>query len=107
MPEPDSDPASLPGDEEREMLRRSVRECLQRHWCTAHTPHNVADLWLGLGNLGVTSLGVEPSEGGLREILIVAEELGRAACGAPFLGGALVNLCLRRTPEAARRPASA
>jgi alkylation response protein AidB-like acyl-CoA dehydrogenase len=100
MPEPDSDRASLPGDEEREMLRRSVRECLQRHW---RMPHNVADLWLGLGNLGVTSLGVEPSEGGLREILIVAEELGRAACGAPFLGGALVNLCLRRTPEAVRR----
>ena len=91
------DPGSLPGDEEREMLRDSVRELLQR----AGAAPGAEDLWRGLVELGATELGVDPSEGGLREILIVMEEFGRAASAAPFIGRALTNLLSRRIPALA------
>jgi alkylation response protein AidB-like acyl-CoA dehydrogenase len=55
----------------------------------------VGAIWRGLAEQGFGALGVEPTEGGLREILVVMEELGRAACPAPMLGAALANLALR------------
>src|SRR5260370_36240048 len=42
-------------------------------------------------------LGADRDAGGLREILIVLQELGRAACPAPMLDAALVNICLAKT----------
>jgi acyl-CoA dehydrogenase len=41
---------------------------------------------------GLTSLGADPAEGGLREIALVFEELGRASCPAPLLGAVSANL---------------
>lgn len=92
------DPASLPGDEERAMLRRAVRELLARNWPVGHAvqssqqPGSVAAIWGDLAGQGLAALGSEPAEGGLREALVVMEELGRAACPAPLLGAVLTNL---------------
>jgi alkylation response protein AidB-like acyl-CoA dehydrogenase len=52
----------------------------------------VRRIWRELAEQGLASLGTEPSEGGLREVLLVMEELGRAACPAPLLSAALLNL---------------
>ena len=96
------DVAALPGAEERAMLRDSVRGFLQTHWPASGAVERaqdraaVAALWNGLVGQGMAALGSEPTEGGLREIVIVMEELGRAACPAPMLGAALANLMLAR-----------
>lgn len=95
------DRRSLPGDEERTMLMASTRGYLKQQWpagqaaALAQKPEEVARLWRGLAGQGLASLGMHPSEGGLREILVVMEELGRAACPAPMLGAAVANLALR------------
>ena len=92
------DTSTLPGDEERTMLRDSLRGFLQTHWpaadaiARARRPAAVAAVWSQLVGQGVAALGSEPGEGGLREIALVMEELGRAACPAPMLGAALANL---------------
>ena len=48
---------------------------------------------------GLTSLGGSPGEAGLREILLVFEELGRASCPAPLLGAVAANLALATQPS--------
>ena len=62
----------------------------------AREPAAVASLWRGLAGQGLAALGSEPDEGGLRELAIVMEELGRAA--AP---GAAAR---RRAGEPGARP---
>ncbi len=90
----------LPGAEERALLCQSVRGFLASHWPAAGAIERsedraaVAALWQGLVGQGLASLGHEPSEGGLREVAVVMEELGRAACPAPLLGAMLANLLL-------------
>ncbi|SEK16736.1 MULTISPECIES: acyl-CoA dehydrogenase family protein [unclassified Variovorax] len=92
--------AELPSDEEREMLRDSVRGFLAGHWPVATaveqsaSPQAVAAVWQQLAQQGLAALGTDWREGGLREIAIAMEELGRAACPAPLLGAALANLLL-------------
>lgn len=91
----------LPGDEERQMLRDSARGYLKQYWPEdkalqlAQSPGEVGAIWRGLAQQGLAVLGSEPLEGGLREILVVMEELGRAACPAPMVGAALANIALR------------
>ncbi len=88
----------LPSDEERVMLRDSVRGFLEQHWPAAHAVERATDaaavtgIWGKLVAQGLAGLGTNASEGGVREIAIVMEELGRAACPAPMLGAALANL---------------
>ena len=90
--------AVLPGAEEREMLRRSVRDLLAKSWpaaqavARAQRADATAAIWTDFVAQGLAMLGIEPSEGGLSEIAIVMEELGRAACPAPFPGAVLANL---------------
>ena len=43
---------------------------------------------------GLTSLGADPAEGGLRELILLFQELGRASCPAPLLGAVTANLVL-------------
>jgi alkylation response protein AidB-like acyl-CoA dehydrogenase len=108
------DLSALPSDDERAMLRDSVRGFLEHHWPAAGAvqaaadPARVASVWQQLAEQGLTSLGTDPSEGGLREILIVMEELGRAACPVPLHHAALLNLsALDAAPLAAMRGGSA
>ncbi|MEO6743711.1 MAG: acyl-CoA dehydrogenase [Caldimonas sp.] len=94
------DPATLPGTEERTMLRDSLRGFLETHWpavdavVRASRSDAVSAIWSALVDQGVASLGSDPSEGGLREIAIAMEEMGRAACPAPLLGAVLANMAL-------------
>ena len=99
---PDLDPALLPGAEERELLRQSLRGWLQQHWPAAGAVERSADraavaaLWQGLVVQGLAALGSDPAEGGLREAVLAMEELGRAAAPAPLAGALLANLLLGR-----------
>ncbi len=87
------------------MLRDSVRGFLESHWPAEQAVRRstlsaaVVALWEAWSAQGLTGLGTEPTEGGLQEIAIVMEELGRAACPAPMLGAALVNLGLAGSNE--------
>jgi alkylation response protein AidB-like acyl-CoA dehydrogenase len=94
------DLSQLPSDEIREMLRDSLRGFLEEHWNASTTakqaaaPEEISAIWTRLVGQGVASLGCDFSEGGLREILVVMAELGRAACPAPMWSAALANLGL-------------
>jgi alkylation response protein AidB-like acyl-CoA dehydrogenase len=97
--------AGLPTAEDRSMMRDAVRGVLQQVWPASAYEHGVTDpdkqraVWRALVDLGVATLGKDPSEGGVREIVLVAEELGRAASLAPILATAIANLLL--APRAA------
>lgn len=90
----------LPNDEERHLLRDSVRGLLMQRWPVEHVPDLVVkpdavrEIWRSLCSLGVATLGTDPEVGGLRELTVVLEELGRAACPAPVLEAGLTNLAL-------------
>lgn len=87
-------------DAERSMLRKSVRDLLSRHWPAegaverSDDSHALAALWRIMTGQGLAALGSKPAEGGLREIVLVFEELGRASCPAPMLGAVAANLAL-------------
>ena len=81
------------------MLRDSVRGLLDEHWRTsdaggAESDAKMSAVWSGLVQQGIAVLGADEGQGGLREILVVMEELGRAACPAPLWSTALANLVL-------------
>ncbi len=82
------------------MLRDSLRGFLAEHWNAgaAAGPDTlsraISSIWARLVGQGVASLGCDFNEGGLREILVVMAELGRAACSAPMWSAALTNLVL-------------
>lgn len=98
----------LPGDEEREMLRESINGFLETNWPVSSAVErtaqvdSVSDIWQGMVGQGLGSLGLHPEEGGLREVAIVMSALGRAACPAPMISAALLNLAARMAPEIAR-----
>ena len=85
---------------ERILLRDSLRGFLAEHWPSADAPERSRDpaavraIWRGLGGQGLPALGSEPAEGGAAEILVVLQELGRAACPAPMLGAVAANTLL-------------
>jgi acyl-CoA dehydrogenase len=87
-------------DAERSLLRRSVREFLSKRWPSDHAVERsgnadaVAALWRDFAGQGLAALGADPAEAGLREILLVFEELGRASCPAPLFGAVGANLAL-------------
>ncbi|WP_407180727.1 acyl-CoA dehydrogenase family protein [Bradyrhizobium sp. STM 3562] len=93
------DVAQLPTDDVREMLRECLRGFLGEHWnadCVRQgpSPQDVSAIWTRLVGQGIASLGSVPAEGGLREVLVVLAELGRAACPAPMWSAALANFAL-------------
>jgi alkylation response protein AidB-like acyl-CoA dehydrogenase len=107
------DPSTLPGAEERAMLGDSLRGFLAAHWPAADAVRRggeadaLATIWSQLVEQGIASLGAEPAEGGLREIAIGFEALGRAACPAPLLGAALANLAWAGDAAADAAPVAA
>jgi alkylation response protein AidB-like acyl-CoA dehydrogenase len=87
------------GDDIAGMLRDSLRGFLDEHWRTrgvaaATSPDEISAIWRKLVAQGVATLGSGGDEGGLREILVVMAELGRAACPAPIWSAALANFAL-------------
>ena len=94
------DVAELANDDVRTMLRESLRGFLGEHWSAngaasrSAAPDEISAIWTRLVRQGVASLGSDPREGALREILVVMTELGRAACPAPMWSAALANFAL-------------
>jgi alkylation response protein AidB-like acyl-CoA dehydrogenase len=85
---------------DRGLLRESVREFLLRGWPAdsavdrANDRQAIASLWRNMASEDLTSLGAKGGETGLREVVLVFEELGRAGCPAPLLGAVAANLAL-------------
>src|SRR5256884_1055360 len=93
------DAAGPPSDDTAEMLRDSLRGFLKAHWAVGGgkdrpAPGDISVIWRKLVGQGVAALGSGRDEGGLREILVVMAELGRAACPAPMWSAALASLAL-------------
>ena len=92
------DGTGLPSDDTAEMLRDSLRGFLEAHWAASvkggPSADDISAIWRKLIGQGVATLGVSRDEGGLREVLVVMAELGRAACPAPMWSVALANLAL-------------
>lgn len=92
---------SLPTDEDRQLMRDSARGFLEQNWPAEKAleltdePTKVTAIWRGLAEQGFAALGSNPPDGGLREILLTMEELGRTSCPAPMFGAALANIVLR------------
>jgi 3-oxo-4-pregnene-20-carboxyl-CoA dehydrogenase beta subunit len=93
----------LPSDEERSLLRDAVQGLLQAHWplddmeesqLRAQDPSAIRDLYTALASQGITTLGANPAEGGLREILVVTELMGRFCAPIPLLGAVIANIAL-------------
>src|ERR1700744_2624774 len=101
------DSIQLSNDEERTMLRDSVRGLLSEHWpqekaqAYAADPERQKSTWRILSKQGLSALCSKDSGTGLREALIVMAELGRAACPAPVLDAALLNLFIGHESGAA------
>jgi 3-oxo-4-pregnene-20-carboxyl-CoA dehydrogenase beta subunit len=87
-------------EEERGLLRRSVRDLLTSTWPGDRAVENAANrdaistVWAAMARQGLASLGSRAADVGLREIVLVSEELGRASCPAPLLGAFAANLAL-------------
>ncbi|MGI5129765.1 acyl-CoA dehydrogenase family protein [Pseudonocardia sp. CA-107938] len=85
-------------EEERDLLRGSVRSLLEAEWPAEAYPDNVAKpermqaVWRALCEMGLGELGGEA--GGLAEAAVVLEELGRASSLAPVPAAVLVNRAL-------------
>ena len=102
--------------EEQELLQDAVRGFIGKE-CPPQTVRAIFDgdresvpaLWKGLSEIGVAGLAVPELHGGagleLLELALVAEELGRGAVPAPFLGHALAALALARGASAAQQSA--
>jgi alkylation response protein AidB-like acyl-CoA dehydrogenase len=100
-------PTGLQDDDVRTMLRDSLRGFLAAQWKaeaaakSLRPAEQIISIWTRLAGQGVAALGYDRSEGGLREILVVMTELGRASCPAPMWSAALTNLALSDCREAA------
>ena len=87
-------------DADRTLLRDSVRDFLAAHWPSdkavdrSTDPVAIGAVWKDMAGQGLSTLGANRDEGGLREILLAFEELGRGACPAPLLGAVVANLLL-------------
>ncbi len=82
------------------MLRKSVRDLLAARWPAekaveqASSTEAIATVWREMARQGLASLGSDKAEVGLRETILVFEELGRASCPAPLLGAVAANIAL-------------
>jgi alkylation response protein AidB-like acyl-CoA dehydrogenase len=90
---------SVESDDVTGLLRDSMRGLLEMHWrpdgpTDGASPEAIAGIWDRLVQLGVTVLGSDPQERSLSAILVVMEELGRAACPAPMWSAVLANMAL-------------
>ena len=91
-------------EDERRLLITSVRRLLEANWPVEQAVALTNDvealrrLWGQLRDLGLAELGAGDGPG-LRETLLVFEELGRASCPAPLIGACLGNQLLANTDD--------
>lgn len=98
------DATALPSDDVVQMLRESLRGFLETHWTggkESPSPDDIVAIWRKLIGQGVAALGASRDDSGLREILVVMAELGRAGCLAPMWPAALANLALAGSRDTA------
>jgi len=87
-----------PTDEDRAAFRQSLRGFLARQGPQEHAVASGAQVAAlrqvvsALSQQGVTALGADPELGGLAEIGLAMQELGRATCRAPVLAPMLLSL---------------
>jgi alkylation response protein AidB-like acyl-CoA dehydrogenase len=109
MRPPNPDAAQALSDSDRALLRKSVRDLLSVRWPAERALQQSADsqqlvaIWRALAEQGLAALGSSTAEAGLREALVVFEELGRAACPAPLLGAVAANIVLAKQESDAAR----
>ncbi|MFC3711222.1 acyl-CoA dehydrogenase family protein [Sphingoaurantiacus capsulatus] len=95
-----------PGSDERRMLLDAVRSFLEDKWPALKAVELGSDegavrrIGAELAGMGLSALGADRSMGGVQEILLVHEELGRAACPAPFFATSMINLLLAGRADA-------
>jgi alkylation response protein AidB-like acyl-CoA dehydrogenase len=98
---------SLYETDEAQQLRDSARGFLTRYWPPdkalerANQPEALRELWQRAAAQGWTSLGLDSEAGGMREVLVLLEELGRAACPVPLLDTFLATTALRQADTSA------
>jgi alkylation response protein AidB-like acyl-CoA dehydrogenase len=91
---------SIYDTDETQQLRASARGFLAHYWppeqalSLAAQPDALRDLWKRAASQGWTSLGSDAEEGGMREVVVLLEELGRAACPLPLLDAFLATVAL-------------
>jgi alkylation response protein AidB-like acyl-CoA dehydrogenase len=87
-------------DADRGLLRKSVRDLMAVRWPAdkavemAGNPEAISLIWRDMAGQGLAALGSDKAEVGLRETVLVFEELGRASCPAPLLGAVAANIAL-------------
>lgn len=92
--------ATTSTEADRDLFRQSTRHLLERHWPAeraleqADNPAEVQVIWQRLAAQGLGALGMPDCGGGMRELLLAMEELGRAACPAPVLEAFVANMAL-------------
>jgi alkylation response protein AidB-like acyl-CoA dehydrogenase len=97
-----SAPQFQTNDADRTLLRDSLRALLAERWPVesaveqAGDPDAVAALTRRLGEQGLLAMGGQEGFGGLREVLLAMEELGRAGCPAPLASAFLFNSAVAR-----------
>jgi alkylation response protein AidB-like acyl-CoA dehydrogenase len=95
--------------DEIQELRESTRGFLARYWPPdkavkrALQPEELQEMWKRIAAQGWTSLGSDPETGGLREVLVLQEELGRAACPLPLMDAFIATTILRNVDTPAAR----
>ncbi len=91
---------------ELEMLRESAQGFLAQKWpadravAASSDPAAIRQIWTGIAEQGWLALGTDSESGGMRAVLVVQEELGRAGCSAPLLDGILCNVILSGIADA-------
>ena len=95
-------------EDERELLVGSLRRLLESNWPAEEAVRRSGDvqalgrLWNDLREMGLIELGTNEGPG-LREAVMVFEELGRASCPAGLAGAYMVNRLLDDVPDGAAR----
>ncbi|TNE34706.1 MAG: acyl-CoA dehydrogenase [Alphaproteobacteria bacterium] len=83
-----------PSSEERNMLRDSVRGFVGQNWAKDADEAAQRKFWQGLCEQGLAELGRDADVGGLSEVSVVLQELGKANCPLPMIAAAVINLGL-------------
>ncbi|MGE0797523.1 MAG: acyl-CoA dehydrogenase family protein [Lautropia sp.] len=86
------------------LVRDSVRELLRDAWpafravAMANDPAELRNLWRKAAAHGWTALAPGHDEMGLAAVLVLMQELGRAACPLPLADAVLANAALAQAP---------